>query len=82
MMISKLCKMRKLPVSYPREKGKLPRELLTTAEVARIAGVTARTVKNWISTGSLPVVRLGRSVRVDPRDLQLFFNERRGYKEK
>ena len=37
--------------------------LLTTGESARLLGVTAQTVINWMETGKLPFVRVGRGRR-------------------
>ena len=38
--------------------------LLPASEVAEIFGVSLRTIRRMIAAGDLPVVRLGRSVRV------------------
>jgi len=46
-----------------------PRELLTTAEAADAAKVTAATVRRWIAAGKLPEHRAGREVRVRRADL-------------
>lgn len=37
--------------------------MLTTGEAARLLGVTAQTVINWIESGKLPAVRVGRGRR-------------------
>lgn len=37
--------------------------MLTTGEAARLLGVTAQTVINWIESGVLPAVRVGRGRR-------------------
>lgn len=39
--------------------------LLTVREAANQLGVSERTIKRRIATGELPVVRVGRSVRID-----------------
>jgi excisionase family DNA binding protein len=44
----------------------------TSKEVAERLKVTDRTVRRWISDGSLKVIRLGRSVRIAESDLQRF----------
>lgn len=49
-----------------------PESLLTYREAARLLGVTARTVWTLVDRGELPVVRFGRSVRIDPTDLRAF----------
>lgn len=46
------------------------RRLLKVSEAAKIVGCSKAHLYNaWINTGLLPVVRLGRDVRVDPADL-------------
>ena len=47
----------------PPASHRLPR-LFTIAEVADYLGVSARTVRRMIKTRALPVVRIGRSMRV------------------
>ena len=46
--------------------------LLTVDDVAEQCGVSQRTVRRWIASGNLTIVRLGRIVRIRPRDLELF----------
>jgi excisionase family DNA binding protein len=46
--------------------------LLTVAQVAARAGVTTRTVRADIAHGRLPVLRLGRAVRVDRADVDRY----------
>jgi excisionase family DNA binding protein len=50
-------------------------KLLTIAQVADTVGVTTRTVWNWIKKGRLPVVRLGRTVRIKEEDFRRFIDE-------
>lgn len=46
------------------------RRLLTVPEAAKIVGCSKAHLYNvWINPGILPVVRLGRAVRIDPEDL-------------
>ncbi len=49
--------------------------LLTYRQAAEILGVVDRTVYNLVRRGALPAVRFGRTVRIDPRDLQAFIEE-------
>jgi excisionase family DNA binding protein len=49
-----------------------PPLLLTMAEVAEALRCSASTVERLVRDGSLPVRRLGRSVRVRPEDLEAF----------
>jgi len=45
-------------------------EYLTVKDVARICGIHEVTVRRHIQQGRLRAVRIGRSVRVRPQDLQ------------
>lgn len=46
------------------------RRLLTVPEAAKIVGCSKAHLYNvWINPGILPVIRLGRAVRIDPDDL-------------
>ena len=44
-------------------------KLVRPADVAERLAVSPLTIRKWIHLGSLPVVRLGRSVRVREEDL-------------
>jgi len=46
--------------------------LLTVAEVAVYLRVAQQTVRKWLAEGSLPVIRLGRSVRIRRSDVETF----------
>jgi excisionase family DNA binding protein len=48
--------------------------LLTYREAATVLGVTPRTVWTLVQAGTLPAVRFGRSVRIDPADLRRFID--------
>lgn|SRR5262249_42194128 len=43
--------------------------LLSAADVARRLGVTLHAIRAWTRSGKLRAVRLGRSVRYDPRTI-------------
>jgi excisionase family DNA binding protein len=60
--------------SMDESDGAAPGEmtLLTVDEIARQCRVSVRTVRRWIAAGELPVVRLGRAVRVRKRALVTF----------
>jgi excisionase family DNA binding protein len=51
---------------------------LTVAEVAELLRLNQQTVRNWIDRGSLPALRVGRSVRIKQSDLDRLLTE--GYK--
>jgi excisionase family DNA binding protein len=40
---------------------------MTVADVARVCGVTERTVRRWLREGRLPAIRVGGRVRVSDR---------------
>ena len=42
---------------------------LTVQEIAELLKVNPQTVRNWIDTGRLPAIRIGRRVRVRQADL-------------
>jgi excisionase family DNA binding protein len=50
--------------------------LLKRNEVANILNVSLRTVDELVSTGDIPVVRLGRSVRVRPSSIEYLIEAR------
>jgi excisionase family DNA binding protein len=52
--------------------------LLTRSQVAEILQVTLETVRRWTDDGQLPVIRFGRLVRYDPRDVEAFIRARKG----
>jgi excisionase family DNA binding protein len=47
-------------------------QLLTVVEVAATLKVSERTLYRWIKWGELPVRRLGRSIRIDRKELDRF----------
>ena len=49
--------------------------LLTAAEAAAILSVSLRQVRRWITEGRLPVMRVGRAVRIRPEDLRTFIDQ-------
>jgi excisionase family DNA binding protein len=46
-----------------------PAHLLTAAEVAAILNISLRSVRRMIKNGMLPIVRIGRLVRIRPEAL-------------
>jgi excisionase family DNA binding protein len=47
---------------------------LKSREAAQVLQVSARTLHSLAKSGALPVVRIGRSVRFDTRDLVAFID--------
>lgn len=52
--------------------------LLTKRQSATRAAVCERTIGYLIATGKLRAVRIGRAVRIDPRDLEAFIERAKG----
>jgi excisionase family DNA binding protein len=44
--------------------------LLTVAEVARLLQLNHQTIRNWITAGTLPSVKIGRAVRIRLTDYE------------
>jgi excisionase family DNA binding protein len=51
-------------------------KLLTRKEAAAILGLGWRTVDENIAKGALPIVKIGRNVRIKPSELQKFIEAR------
>jgi excisionase family DNA binding protein len=49
--------------------------LLTVGETAAILNLSTRTVRRLIASGTIPVVSIGRSVRIRPRDVERLIAE-------
>ena len=48
--------------------------LLTYRQAAEVLGVSERSIWTLVDQGTLPAVRFGRSVRIDPVDLRAFID--------
>ena len=48
---------------------------LTVDEVARIAGVSTSTVRNWCRTGELPAFQVRRIIRITSKNLETFLTK-------
>jgi excisionase family DNA binding protein len=44
--------------------------LLTVPEVAELLRLSPRSIRRLIADGRLPIVRLGRAIRIRPRDVE------------
>jgi len=55
-----------------RQAAEVPPVLYTVPETARALRLSTRSVFRLIQRGELPVVRVGRALRLDPRDLAEF----------
>ena len=56
----------------PAPSTATPRLLLTKLEVGDALHLSTRTVENLLAAGELPGVKIGRSIRVRPADLESF----------
>jgi excisionase family DNA binding protein len=45
-----------------------PDEFMTVAEVASVLRLNQQTIRNWIDSGTMPAVRIGRRVRIKRSD--------------
>ena len=54
-----------------------PAPLLTVRQAARQLSLSPSAVHNYISSHRLPVIRLGRAVRIQPADLAEFISAHR-----
>ena len=61
-------------MASPDAPRTLRRSLLTAAEVARILNISLRSVRRLIKDGKLPIVHVGRSVRIRPEALEAFID--------
>ena len=64
--------------SDPIDPAATVEPLLTYRQAAKVLGVTERTIWTLVDHGALPVVRFGRSVRIDPSDLRGFIERAKG----
>lgn len=55
--------------------------LLNTRQLAEIMGVTPRTIKSWVQDRRVPYVKIGRSIRFRPEEMEKHL-ERRTIKQR
>lgn len=55
----------------------MPDQLLTVSQVAEEFQVTAQTIRNWIDSGALAAVRVGRAFRVRRADVDALIDRAR-----
>ena len=67
-----------MPSPYPRPSRPPPAApLLTFADVAEQLQVSPRTVRRLADAGALPVIRIGRAVRIAETDLAAYLRRAR-----
>lgn len=59
------------------QAGDMPRLLLRPREAAQSLGISERTLWNLTQAGTIPPIRLGRSVRYDPEVLRQWIADQR-----
>jgi excisionase family DNA binding protein len=73
--------MRRLDLNPTRPAGKKREPLLAIPDAAEILNVSVKQVRRYINDPDprkrLPVIRIGRLVRIDPADLENFIRDRR-----
>ena len=52
-------------------------KLYTLKEASRVLNVHQQTLRKWITQGKVPAVKLGKVLRVSPKELEHFIKERR-----
>ena len=57
------------PTPEPKPQAELQAPLLTVEQVAGILNLSVRTVRRLVKDNKLPIVRIGRAVRVRPEAL-------------
>ena len=67
--------MKKPTIALAKKHAEAP--LLRIDAAADRLGIGNRTMRGLISDGKIPVVRIGRAVRIDPSDLARFIEERK-----
>jgi len=66
--LSRIIMTRQAPKYIGDESGaSVQRWLMTIPEYAVRCSVCSRTVQNWIRWKAIPILKLGRSVRIDPQ---------------
>src|SRR5215213_4866831 len=65
-----LCGRRQVRTVRGRMSAIADTDLLTTSEVAQLLRVRPRTVRRWVSAGTLPAVRLGAAYRIPADELE------------
>lgn len=69
-----ICAVPTVPVHASAPTSQAP-ALLTAREAAKLLAVCEKTLWALTKSGEIPVVRIGRSVRYDPRDLSRWIDK-------
>lgn len=55
----------------------IPKKLLSVQETAQMLGLSSRTLYRMVCDGELPCIKVGKSVRYDPSDVQAYIDRNR-----
>lgn len=55
----------------------LPAQYLTIGQAALTLALSQSSIRRWITAGQLPHFRIGKQIRIDPRDLARFITSKR-----
>ena len=66
-----------LYLSLPQEKRK--RKFASTSEVARMVGLSQRTIQMWIEVGSIAAIKIGKKYQVSLDSLRAYLKSRADY---
>lgn len=58
--------------------SQLSDRVYTVNEVAALLKVSTRSVRRWITEGYLPVIHLGRAIRIERAEFEAFIGRMRG----
>lgn len=59
----------------PSNAPQTPERLLTIPEAAEFLRVSTKTIRRWITAGTLAAARLGQQWRIRPQDLNRFVRD-------
>ena len=57
-------------------------KLLTLQETAEVLGIKVPTLYNWVSERKITVVKVGRLVKFDPKDVREFIEKNKKHERK
>ena len=66
-----------VPPVPPQQAQDPPAALLTVRQAAKQLSLSPSAIHNYISSHQLPVIRLGRAIRIQPADLAEFISAHR-----
>jgi excisionase family DNA binding protein len=58
-----------------------PRRWRSILEISQELGVSTKTIRRWIATGDLPVLRIRHTLRIDAAALEARYREQQKFNE-